>query len=121
MRYKFANHDSWETFIGHGVTYRSILVLLGLDGTFDFRDVVINSTAPQANRQNIVFNFMELVIGMELDNPKTSGMIDLKNVVQFVDNGGLGSTEGKRNGPIVKSSRDGMKHGDAVDIMKIGA
>ena len=47
---QFPNHNSWNTSVRHGLTYRAMFILLGLNGTFYFWNVIIYPTNLHVDR-----------------------------------------------------------------------
>ena len=103
------------------MAYSAILVLLSLNGTLDFWDMVVNSTALQTDGQDIMCDLFKFVVGMNLHDAKSPRIVNFKNKFEFVDDRTLGPTQRKSDSSVIDFSGNGVENGYAVDVVEIYA
>ena len=78
-------------------------MFLGLDGTFDLRNMFVDSDGVESGRKDVGFDTFKFVVSMYIGDSKTSGIVPLVDTFQFVHDAAFGPTVWKGNSTVVEN------------------
>ena len=63
---------------------RSVFILHSLNGTFNFQNMIVSTTALQVDRKNVVTDIFKLIVSVKLGDTKTSRVVLPLNLLELV-------------------------------------